>query len=362
MIDFVSAENYTPFFYYVNLVLVFLVVLRNLRRPELLPTGKIGLIVVWAIILFMGLRPIESGFFGDTGAYLRVFRNLVDGGTTDHFEQDFGFNIFMKWSTKWMSEILFFLVCSFMYVFSQFIVAKKLFDNYWYYGFLILFSSFSFWPYGTNGIRNGLAASIVMLAFSFEKNKILALIFSLIGVSFHKTMLLPVLAFYITYYYNDPKIFLRIWLLSIPLSLVAGGAFEGLFASLGFEDDRLGYLVDGNVNDDEFAYTGFRWDFLIYSATAVYAGWYFIIKKGFEDNHYIRLFNVYLLANAFWVLVIRANFSNRFAYLSWFMIGLIIIYPFLKKEFMPNQTRKTLLIVVLYYAFTFLFNVLLAKK
>ena len=121
-------------------------------------------------------------------------------------------------------------------------------------------------------------------------------------------------------------------MLCIPISLAAGGFWENFFGSLGFQDDRLSYLTEGNVNDDDFSSTGFRWDFLLYSATAVYAGWYFIIKKGFEDKIYFWLFNTYVFANAFWILVIRANFSNRFAYLSWFMMALVIIYPLLKKE------------------------------
>ena len=105
----------------------------------------------------------------------------------------------------------------------------------------------------------------------------------------------------------------------------------------------------------------FRWDFLLYSATGVYAGWYYIIKKNFDDTFYIRLFNIYLIANAFWVLVIRANFSNRFAYLSWFMLGVIIIYPLLKQNFLSNQHRVIGGVLIIYFAFTYLMNVILVK-
>ncbi len=309
----------------------------------------------------MGLRPLDQGFMGDTGAYLKVFRSYVDGDISDHFEKDLGFDFLIKWSANALTEELFFLLCAFIYVFLHYLVSKRLFATYWYYVFLVFISSFSFWVYGTNGIRNGLAAAIVLFAFTFDKNKIAAILISLIGVSFHKTMLLPVLAFYLTYFYNNPKVYLRIWLACIPLSLVAGGSFEILFASLGFEDDRLGYLVDGNVNEDEFSSTGFRWDFLLYSASAVFTGWYFIVKKKFDDKFYHRIFNVYLAANGFWILVIRANFSNRFAYLSWFMIGLVVIYPFLKKEMIPSQPKKTAIVILFYFMFSFLFNVILSR-
>ena len=234
-----------------------------------------------------------------------------------------------------------------------------LFIVIFYIGFVVFISSFSFWAYGINGIRNGLAASIVLYAFTFENKRVWGITIALSGILFHKAMLLPVMAYLLTFFYNNRVAYLRLWLLSIPISLAAGGSFEVFFASLGFEDERVGYLVDGNVNNDVFASTGFRWDFLLYSASAVFIAWYFIVKKNFKDQLYHRIFNVYLISNAFWILVIRANFSNRFAYLSWFMMGLVVIYPFLKQQMIPNQARKTAVVVFVYFMFTFLLNVLL---
>jgi hypothetical protein len=175
-------------------------------------------------------------------------------------------------------------------------------------------------------------------------------------------MLLPTFAFILVQFYNKPKTYLVFWLLCIPLSLAAGGFWESFFASLGFQDERLSYLTDGNINDDEFAYTGFRWDFLLYSATGVFAGWYYIVKRDFSDPIYFKLFNIYLFANGFWILVIRANFSNRFAYLSWFMLALVIVYPLLKKEILEeDQNRKLGWILLVYFGFTFFMNVVLGK-
>ena len=49
---------------------------------------------------------------------------------------------------------------------------------------------------------------------------------------------------------------------------------------------------------------------------------------------------IYLTANAFWILVIRSSFSNRFAYLSWFLMAIIIFYPFFKHiNFCPRIYR-----------------------
>jgi hypothetical protein len=99
---------------------------------------------------------------------------------------------------------------------------------------------------------------------------------------------------------------------------------------------------------------------LIYSASAIYAAYFFIFKKNFIDKNYNQLVCVYLAANGFWILVIRANFSNRFAYLSWFMMGIIIVYPFLTKIQIKKQHQVLGLVLFAYFGFTYLMNVILS--
>ena len=182
------------------------------------------------------------------------------------------------------------------------------------------------------------------------------------AIGFHKSIVLPTLGFAVAQFFNKPKVMIVFWLLCIPLSLVAGDFLEIFCANLGFEDDRINYLTQGNVNNDNFSSVGFRWDFLIYSSSGVLVGWYFIFKKKFYDKIYFYLYNTYVFANAFWILVIRANFSNRFAYLSWFMLALVIIYPFLKDNSMKIQPRALGWMLLVYFSFTFFMNVIIAKE
>jgi hypothetical protein len=193
-----------------------------------------------------------------------------------------------------------------------------------------------------------MATSLFLLGLSFNKYKMN--VFG-IGVSFllatliHKTLLLPVFAYILTLFFNNPKHYLKFWIICIPLSLVLGNLFSSIFTSLGFGDERLDAYLSGGGNS-------FRFDFLIYSGSAVFTGWYFIFKKQFNDKIYYHLFNTYLITNAFWILVIRANFSNRFAYLSWFMMGLVIIYPFIKYP-LNKQHIKIGKVILSYFAFTY---------
>jgi hypothetical protein len=321
---------------------------------------RYGAPFIIALIVYMGLRPIDSFYFGDMSVYSGYFKSYQEGGEGFAETKDVYFMYFMKFCSGIMSVEMFFLTCAFLYVFPLYVVCKKWFPMYWFYAFLFVVASFSFWAYGTNGIRNGLATSFFLLGISRDR-RVLQVIWIFLATGIHSSLLLPTVGFAIAQFFNKPKVMIAFWTLCIPFSLASGGYWESLFSTLGFDDDRISYLTE-DVNKNDFSSTGFRWDFLLYSSTAVFAGWYFIVKKGFNDKVYFWLFNTYVFANAFWILVIRANFSNRFAYLSWFMMALVIVYPLLKQKLVLNQNKVLANILVVYFSFTFLMNVILAKQ
>ena len=148
-------------------------------------------------------------------------------------------------------------------------------------------------------------------------------------------------------------------MLSIIISLFWGGRVESLFASIGF-DDRLSDYIHPDVEEDLFTVTGFRWDFLLYSAMPVLLGYYVVIKKKVFNSTYLLLLGTYIYANAFWIMVIRAEFSNRFAYLSWFLYPIVLAYPLMKLKIWPKtQGRKTAVIMTAHLAFTLIMVFLL---
>jgi len=175
----------------------------------------------------------------------------------------------------------------------------------------------------------------------------------LFAISFHKSILLPVLALILSLYYTNSIVYIAVWFASIILSLLFQGFWENFFASLNLGDQRLDSYLTTKADAKEFAYIGFRWDFLIYSFIPILLGGFYIFKKQYQSVLYIQFFNTYLLANSFWILVIRANFSNRFASLSWFIIPILLIYPLLKDQIWVRQEAKISLILILSFAFTY---------
>lgn len=313
------------------------------------------------VILYIGFRPISGYYFGDMGTYARRFEYLASGGVVN-IEKDIAFIFFMSKSASLMSVNAFFVVCSLLYVVPIYIAVSRWHPNLAFFAFLVFVGSFSFWSYGTNGIRAGIASSLFICGLSFRKSIGIMSILFLISVLFHKSMLLPLIAFGLTFINNKPLLFIYAWIGSIFLSATMGGFWEQFFASLGFADDRFAGYLTSTEFAHQFTRLGFRWDFLLYSSIAVVAGAIYIYKYHFEDKLYHQIYNTYLLSNAFWILVIRSSFSNRFAYLSWFLMAIVVIYPLLKKKMLKYQYATIGLVILLYFSFSYVMFYILEAR
>ncbi len=360
MLNFIPIEIYEAVYYNVLLFFVFYVIADSTRN-ELSNTANlnskkiVGFFFITFVLLFVGLRPI-SWIFGDMLAYELYYQRFIDG---EEFisEGDYLFQIFMRICAKTMPIEWFFFICACLYILPLYYASKNFFKEYWFYSILFLIISLSFWGYAVNGIRNGIATSIFILAIS-QKKILPRYILILVSFFIHVSISVPLCAYLIASRIDKPKIFLIGWLLCIPLSLVLGSSLEMFFTDLVSNERASSYLTGDDEFSHQFSSLGFRWDFLLYSFSGIFAGSYFIFKKRFEDKTYNLIFNTYVIANSFWVLVIRAEFTNRFAYLSWFLLGLVIVYPYLKAKFFHNQGVVLGKVIAVYFAFTYVMHLL----
>lgn len=360
----IPIQYYIPVYYNILLFFTLIVFLQSngsaIEASSNLKGKKVfGFFVFIFTLLYIGLRPV-SFRFGDMVIYNIEFQDFLNGGLPE-YKKDPLFEFFQYNISKTRSAVLFFFLCAVFYIYPLYAFSKKMFKEYSFYVFFMLVISMSFFSYGTNGLRNGIATSLFLYGISRDNKFITALIL-IASIFIHKSIALPILCYVITFIYNKPKTYFYFWILTIPISLALGALFQAFFLKLGLVDDEVinTYLGEFNAaNEGVQIKVGFRWDFLLYSSIGVFAGWYFVIKRKFEDNFYLKLLNVYLMVNGFWILVIRANYSNRFAYLSWFMLAVIIIYPLLKNKFFVNQHQVVARIIFAYFAFTYLLNVIL---
>jgi len=363
MFDFVPVEIYTTVQYNFLLLIIAIIILNSLiydigDEKNILFFNILGIIVAIFYTLYIGQRQINNQF-GDTVIYNKAYTALIQGKKLI-ITKDYLFNYLMVLCSKIMSVRSFFQLIDFIYILPCVIFSYKYFGRYWFFAFYMFLASFSFWTFGTNGLRNGIGTAIFILALSFYNKRIIMYILFIVSYFMHASLVIPIVGFITSGLYKDPKAYIYIWLLSIPLSLAGGNSWANFFATLGFEEDRTqGYLTGGSTEyNNQFSKTGFRWDFLLYSAFAVFAGWYFIVKKNITDKFYIHMFGIYCISNAFWILVITAAFSNRFAYLSWFLMPPVIAYPMFRYRIWKNQYKTFAILLFIYFMFTYYMNVI----
>lgn len=350
-----------------------------------------ALLLTLLLMVYMGLRPVSFAF-GDTINYAAGYRRATGMAV-------FSLDLSKEW--LWSAIMLFckqsgltvnawFLLIEIGYLGFAFIGLRILLKENCWIAMLFFLSAFSTFTFGVNGIRNGLACSMVILAFAIAANQNFAKLalaggVLLLAFGIHRSISLPIAAFLAaSYVIKSPKIAIYFWMVSIGVSLVAGGAVTNFFMGLGFDDRMTQYGTGMGEFGDQFSNTGFRWDFLAYSAMPVWLAWYVTTKAEKEralygdtieeaetgitgagriaDAHSMRVFNIlattYVLANSFWVMVMKAAFSNRFAYLSWFLYPVVLAYAVIRLHIWEDQDKKAGLILVLHAGFTVIMHLL----
>jgi hypothetical protein len=310
-------------------------------------------------ILFFGLRPIGTGDFGDTGVYASRYDLLQNFGVfnmqgSEDVGSDWLFNTLMRLCAQVMNVHFFFAIIMFFYIAMMLGGCRKIDHQHGALLMLFCIGAFEFYPYSVNGIRNGVACSFTILALAClcKEVKIWALVWSFIAIGCHKSAALPVAAMFFTYYMNKPKYMYMAWFGAIVVSLAIGGYIETLLSAMSY-DERLAQNIQGDDADGVVMEHRFRWDFLLYSSMPILLGWYAIFKRQLFDKTYLILLGTYIYANSFWVLAIRGMFSNRIAYLSWFIYPIVLAYPLLNFPVFNNKhSEKTAWILLGHFGFT----------
>lgn len=305
-------------------------------------------------ICFIGLRdPYGSWrYFGDTSAYTRVFQNIDQ---IDVWKQkDKGFYIYMRLISSLGVE-MFFLISAIIYVVLPHLTFRKWFGKYAFIATVLMVTSMSFWSFGINGVRNGLATALFIFALGFYPNKLLTIALVLLSSTFHKSMYMPMVCLFVAYFYKDTKKLMLFWCLAVVISFVLGKQLntfiEGALSSIGFDDSRAETYFSNKESLATFT-TGYRFDFVLYSALPIILGYSYLFKKGFSDVLYKQILNTYLIANTLWLFMIYAPFTNRTAYLSWFLMPVVLIYPLLKEIMFKRQFNMIIFILLGSITFT----------
>lgn len=302
------------------------------------------------LVLFIGFRPMSYAF-GDTMNYASWWGMVKWSGfqwNTDNVIFD---NLYDYMGSIFSSATYFFVINAAIYFIFMLVACRKLFPSNTLMAYLVCLAAFSTFSYGTNGFKAGAAASLFLMALAYRDKMWISILFLLLSWGFHHSMQLPIVAYLLVLVFKKKEWYFYGWLFCLLMAIVHVTFFQDIFSGMTDEQGRT-YLTESG---DWGGQSGFRIDFVIYSAMPVLMGYYVKYKYELEDELYDIMLHVYLVCNGVWMLCMYAQYTNRIAYLSWFMYPILLIYPCYTIE---DENHPLVLIrqkVVLYHLYFTLF-------
>ena len=344
----IKAEYYEAVYLIIVFILTLIVSSRYsvTYRDERKESPIRSLLLCAFMILFIGLRPVSPVFVDMMGYYLN-WEDWDFGKIAFYWDQQSLLydNLRILMSTSQISVDVFILLISIIYFGLMWWSCRRLFPNDTLFAFLVCLAAFSTFSYATNGIKAGSAASIFLLAIAYSDKKVLSFLLALISIGFHHSMIMVVGCYVVVCLINNPKYYFALWVVCLGLAAAHVTFFQSLFNSIVDEQGQM-YLSEQRFGK------GFRLDFIIYSAMPIIVGAYSVFVKKIRSKRYSLLLSLYLLTNSVWLLCMYAEFTNRIAYLSWFLYPVVLIYPFLKENIGPNRYITVRNISFFHIAFT----------
>lgn len=350
----IAAKYYHNIYLILVTILTFTTTYRYLQRSgnALIYSAKSynrkGIILTIVIILFIGLRPVDA-VFADMSGYNDWYN--IYFGEPFNFERDttnlLFDNIMPFMASKRLPNWSFFLLIASLYFGLTYIACRRLFPRDSYVAFLVFLAAFSTFSYGVNGIKAGLAASIFLLALSYREKLIISIPLVLLTYTIHHSMPVAIVAFLISIINKKTALCFYFWIFCLFMAIFRVTYFQNLFAGL-TDESGTRYLI---TSSGSFI-TGFRLDFILYSAMPILLGWRYIKQGNPISKTYNTLIQTYILANSVWLLCMYASFTNRIAYLSWFMYPIVLIYPYLNEEYKGNRYNMFAIVTIIHLLFT----------
>lgn len=327
----IQPQNYLFVYDHLMLVLIFFTLLIYANNKVVSFNRLAAICVPIFLIFYFGTRPI-SGVFVDMTTYATGFEQTTVTGESGY--TDWLFSLLVIGLSKITSVEIFFFLCAVIYILPISIGLKKHHGDYAFPILLVTITSFSFFSYGVNGIRNGLGTSIFIAAIAWSDKKIIFCALVIFATGMHNSLVIPAFFYCLTFFKPKPAIYFLFWAAALIFTVAFSGLGSDFILNLlvQAEDVRVGYL--GSVGDDR---GGFRLDFVCYSILPVIVSYLFSKPDIKSDLFYRRLLCAYLATNAFWIIVMNAAFSNRFAYLSWFIMPWLVVYPFIPNRDLGHQ-------------------------
>lgn len=288
------------------------------------------------LVLFIGTRPISGKYFTDTSSYSANYELSFNDYFWFNWETDnlIFDNLHNYMACNSIPFVMWVMLMSTLYFGLIYVACRKLFKNNVLLAFVMYLGAFSTYSYSTNGVKSGVATSLFLVAVAYRDKLWLSIPIALLSYGFHHSMIMVIAAYFLVLLVKNPKYYFGGWVVCLILAAFHITYFQNYFADFTTEHGSE-YLLATEETGEHM--TGFRLDFILYSAVPVYLGYKMLYKYKFKSTIYPFLLSLYLITNSLWMLCMYANFTNRIAYLSWFIYPIVLLYPFISRE--KNQLQ-----------------------
>lgn len=333
-------------------IILFLVYIIGGKQDGGLKVSPAVFYIIACIYIFsMGLSPADEG---DKGAY---YKSFITSTLLRIDYKDSGWIYYMYYFRTLLGETpwFFFIITATIYVLSYISLTMKFISPNYRFPFIVLVvGSLGFTSYGINTIRSGFALAFFFFGLCNQSSKKInyqQIVLFMISIAMHKSMLLLIGSYYLSSYIKKTKKFELLWFFFLALS-IANFNLSDLFESWGLlnVDMRVeGYLEASDSVMEAYEKAGFRIDFIAYSIVPILFTRFIITNFHISDIFFLKIYKIYLICNSVWLLVIRVPYTDRFAYLSWCLIPLLIVYPFSKRYCFYKDAKFMLTTLILMF-------------
>jgi hypothetical protein len=328
---------------YIFISISFLILISSLIPPNtLLKNRYISSAITFILIALMVVYiPTWNVYVSDMVRYIDAFETMQLLSLKQVFNMYDWEPLFLI--TQWILSKLFdnrdfFVISVFLfYIFILIKAVKKIFLP-WHSMFVVfLFLCYPFfYGYIFNGIRQGIAMVILLLALGYWLKKPHSLkfyILIIIAGLFHyssfifSTVLLVVLMFNLRL-----RTLLLIWFGSLVLFMTG---LNDLILNFSFIAD-IEY-IEGYTNNEVTEYFGGANNlaYILLSVISLLVSLYFFRNIQLDEKHkevYLVIIKCYTAFNSVFLLLGFIAYGNRLASFSWFIVPILIIYPILHKK------------------------------
>ena len=327
--------------------------------------GLITVVFLFACLIFAIAKPVTIG--RDTVMYHDIYNayasNLSYEDIPIERKVNYLFFLIGKFSAIFSTEFwVFQLLITSIFLYLVYKSFRMMFGELWHLAVLVLSSTFIFYGYLLNLLRNSLVVGgvfIVLYLFYFKptfRKRVVSFLTLAFLTLIHSGAGFVGLSILLSTLMKNEKQALLFWMGILIISIFGVAVFKELQSLIINFDPTSSLAYKTSAYGEVVERTGFRLDFVLYTLTFGLMGYF--ISINWKDDFYKSIVKWYLVQGSFFMMMFDFPNVDRIASLAWQAFPILIGYPVL---YWRPLKRHRLTIIATLIAFGILNLIMVAK-